>query len=210
MNWKEIIEESIFKDFSQIERCKAVFLRSGDSINPTEDIIYLLRGDVNFSYTNFFGDVLSLPSEGRSKFLSVTYKPQLKRCLLTASEDSYLLFIPEELRADLEDNLGILKQLYRDVVSNQLFFLESYKETFVKTNFDSLEKTAYFLLESGGNQSSFNPSHKKDALTRLGIKTNLFYRTLDQLADEGVIQIKGGCVEIIDIKYLENLLKKKK
>jgi len=210
VNWKEIIEESIFKDFSQLERCKPVFLKSGDSINPTEDIIYLLKGDVNFSYTNFFGDILSLPSEGRAKFLSVTYRPQLKRCLLTASEDSWLLFIPEELRADLEDNLGILKQLYRDVVSNQLFFLESYKETFVKTNFDSLEKTAYFLLESGGNQSTFNPSHKKDALTRLDIKTNLFYRTLDQLADEGVIQIKGGCVEIIDIKYLENLLKKKK
>lgn len=210
MNWQEVIEESIFKKFIHIERCKKLFLRAGDSINPTEDIIYLLRGDVDFSYTNFFGDVLSLPSGGKSKFLSVTYKPQLKRCLITASEDSYLLLIPEELRAELEDNLEILKQLYRDVAGNQLFFLESYKETFVKTNFSSLEKIAYFLLESGGNQGCFNPSDKKESLARLDIKSNLFYRTLDQLADEGVIQIRGGSVEIKNTKYLENLLKKKK
>ena len=210
MNWQEVIEESIFKDFIELNMCKKVFLQAGDSINPTEDIIYLLKGNVDFSYTNFFGDILSLPSEGRSKFLSVTYKPQLKRCLLTASEDSYLLLIPEKFRPELEDNLEILKQLYRDVVGNQLFFLESYKETFVKTNFGPLEKIAYFLLESGGNQGSFDPSGKKEALSRLDIKSTLFYRTLDKLADEGVIQIKGGSVEIIDIKYLENLLKKKK
>lgn len=210
MNWKDIIEDSIFKDFIPVDRCRSVFLKAGESISPTEDIIYLLKGDIEFSYTNFFGDVLSLPSGGMSKFLSVTYKPQLNRCLLTASEDSYLIFIPLELKSDLEDNLEILKQLYRDVVTNQLFFLESYKETFVKTNFNSLEKTAYFLLENSGNQGRFKLSERKDTLTRLDIKTNLFYRTLDQLADEGVIQMQGGSVEVKDIKYLETLLKKKK
>lgn len=209
MNWKEILEESIFKDFTQIDRCKTIYLKAGDSMNPTEDIIYLLRGDIDFSYTNFFGDVLSLPSGGRSKFLSVTYKPQLKRCLITALKDSCLLLIPEEVRDDLENNLKILKEMYRDVVGNQLFFLESYKENFVRSNLGTLEKIAYFLLESGGNQGRFDPSKKKDLLARLDIKSNLFYRTLDQLADEGVIQIRGGSVEIKKIKYLEGLLKKK-
>ncbi len=209
MNWKEILEESIFKDFTHIDRCKVLHLKAGDSINPTEDIIYLLRGDIDFSYTNFFGDVLSLPSGGRSKFLSVTYKPQLKRCLIKALEDSCLLLIPEDLRDELENNLGILKEMYRDVVGNQLFFLESYKENFVRSNFNTLEKTAYFLLECGGNLGRFDPSQKKDLLARLDIKSNLFYRTLDQLADEGVIQIRGGSVEIKKIKYLEGLLKKK-
>lgn len=186
MNWKEILEESIFKDFTQIDRCKTIYLKAGDSMNPTEDIIYLLRGDIDFSYTNFFGDVLSLPSGGRSKFLSVTYKPQLKRCLITALKDSCLLLIPEEVRDDLENNLKILKEMYRDVVGNQLFFLESYKENFVRSNLGTLEKIAYFLLESGGNQGRFDPSKKKDLLARLDIKSNLFYRTLDQLADEGL------------------------
>ncbi len=209
MNWKEILEESIFKDFTHIDRCKVLHLKAGDSINPTEDIIYLLRGDIDFSYTNFFGDVLSLPSGGRSKFLSVTYKPQLKRCLIKALEGSCLLLIPEDLRDELENNLGILKEMYRDVVGNQLFFLESYKENFVRSNFKTLEKTAYFLLECGGNLGRFDPSKKKDLLARLDIKSNLFYRTLDQLADEGVIQIRGGSVEIKKIKYLEGLLKKK-
>ncbi|GLI57071.1 hypothetical protein PM10SUCC1_25850 [Propionigenium maris DSM 9537] len=209
MNWKEILEESIFKNFTQIDRCKTIYLKAGDSMNPTEDIIYLLRGDIDFSYTNFFGDVLSLPSGGRSKFLSVTYKPQLKRCLITALEDSCLLLIPEEVRDDLENNLKILKEMYRDVVGNQLFFLESYKENFVRSNLGNLEKIAYFLLESGGNQGRFDPSKKKELLARLDIKSNLLYRTLDQLADKGVIQIRGGSVEIKDIKYLEGLLKKK-
>lgn len=209
MNWKEILEESIFKGFTHIDRCKPIYLKAGDRINPTEDIIYLLRGDIDFSYTNFFGDVLSLPSGGRSKFLSVTYKPQLKRCLITALEDSCLLLIPEELRDELENNLKILKEMYRDVVGNQLFFLESYKENFVRSNFGPMEKIAYFLLESGGNQGSFDPAKKKDLLARLDIKSNIFYRTLDQLADEGVIQIRGGSVEIKKIKYLEGLLKKK-
>ncbi len=209
MNWKEILEESIFKDFTHIDRCKVLHLKAGDSINPTEDIIYLLRGDIDFSYTNFFGDVLSLPSGGRSKFLSVTYKPQLKRCLIKALEGSCLLLIPEDLRDELENNLGILKEMYRDVVGNQLFFLESYKENFVRSNFKTLEKTAYFLLECGGNLGRFDPSKKKDLLARLDIKSNIFYRTLDQLADEGVIQIRGGSVEIKKIKYLEGLLKKK-
>jgi|GEM_PF-3131003 len=209
MKWNEIIKNSLFRDFNSLENCKKMYLKAGESYQPTGDILYFLSGDVEFSYKNYFGNRLIFPSDSEPRFLTIAYRPQLKRCLLTAKKDSYLLSIPYDMEEVLTRDLTILQHLYRDSKVNQLFFLELYKESFVKSNFDIREKVAYFLLENARGDQTISLSKKDETLHRFNIKKGLLYRFLDKLSDEGVIDMKGDTITIKNIKYLETILKKK-
>ena len=105
------------------------------------------------------------------------------------------------------EDLILLQSLYRGMKKNQTYFMDLYKETFVKKNLGTLEQVAYFLLQYSDSDDRVSLADHRDVLTRYNIKRRMFYRILDQLADQGAILLRGDSVEILSTSYLEDLLK---
>ena len=130
-----------------------------------------------------------------------------------ALEDSSVVMIPkEDFYALLNNNHGVMKQFVK-LLSNEI---QEKEEQLLKMAYSSVKKRVAEALiklqkqyQQHSKEASFNISISREDLANIvGTATESLIRTLSDFKHEGLIEIKGSNITIVDINKFEAYIKK--
>lgn len=181
----------------------------------TPNYLYLLqRGKVKNFRSHEYGKelIVSLLKEGDFFGYTALLDETMYAESAEAMEESTVVLIPkQDFYALLNNNHGVMKRFVK-LLSNEVIEKE---EQLLKMAYSSVKKRvaeALLTLQKQYKETSknvFNISISREDLANIvGTATESLIRTLSDFKQEGLIEIKGSNISIVDIKAFELYVKK--
>jgi CRP-like cAMP-binding protein len=202
-NSKQLLEA--LSSGRNINRYKKKQLIYSEGNHPSR-LYFVQKGKVKTFKTNEDGKELVVALYGQGEFLGHiallqggTYKENAE-----AIEDSEIAIIPKE---DFDELLNSSREVARKFISLLASNLTEREEQLLRMAYNSLrKKVADSLLMLHRKYQSAIDISRENLATIAGTATESMIRTLGDFKSEKLIEIKDGCIYVLNEKKLENLL----
>jgi CRP-like cAMP-binding protein len=211
---KSLQELKNLSETAKVKHYKKKELIYTEGNNP--NYLYLLqKGKIKTFRAHEYGKelIISLLKDGDFFGYTVLIDETAYNESAEALEDSSVVMIPkEDFYALLNNNHGVMKQFVK-LLSNEI---QEKEEQLLKMAYSSVKKRVAEALiklqkqyQQHSKEASFNISISREDLANIvGTATESLIRTLSDFKHEGLIEIKGSNITIVDISKFEAYIKK--
>lgn len=127
---------------------------------------------------------------------------------VVAGKDSHLLAIDAHLfRQELSRHAGLAQQIM-EIVARRL--LDNLRDTEICAQRSSVQRVACFLIRQQPSEDALSyqfslPARKQDIAAHLGLTQETFSRMLGFLQKQGLIQVDGARIQVVDAMNLARI-----
>ena len=220
---EETIEETknLFKDIKNVEDLKNYFCDFGTSkIYKKGEFIYKENDNSNFVYLVYKGKVKGVKIDEFGKELIVTIHKDDDLFGFSAIFDNSRNY-ESTITMEKAEIMIVSKRILQDILKNNYSLsldilhlinehLSEVKDQLLQMAYGTMRrKTAKTILKFA-NKMRYKPSTsiniaRRDLASVAGIATESLIRTLTDLKKEGIIEIEGRNIKIIDLEKLESI-----
>lgn len=178
--------------------------------DPADELFVVVSGQIKIALpqTQRKHKVLSLVGHGESFGIAALWLGLPHPAHAVASKDSHLLLLDRHtLVSQARQEPRLAEQLLTDLSRRVMDLMRDLESC---TPRSSLQRVSCYLLQhrpaaGTGRYQILLPSTKRDIAAKLNLTQETLSRTLSQLGKEGVIQMRGRLIQVLDSEKLTHI-----